>query len=521
MNETTTYSSDVEAKYIKTIRELVEKYSKCYTSKFNNELREFIKNQTPLLNSSEYKWSTRIYWILNGITEFPKCANPECSNTLEHQNAKALTGYANCFCSVRCAHRCKEIKEKIKATTIKHFGGVGLASKELREKQQRTMLERHGDVNYRNWEKHYVTMIENHGVKHFSQCEEGKERIRQTNIERYGTPYVMQNESIKQKSKESFAKRSAEQKQQSVKQMKQTKLERYGDPNYQNEEKKKQTLMKHYGVEHPCESPEILERAHQTNLKNNGVDWPMQSKRIREKSKEACRTKYGVDYSFQSENNKIKSKQTRMKRYGVENIMQSEAFQQHFKEICLERFGTNSPLENPEIYKKARETMLERYGVEFSAQNHELRNKQKHKYRNEQYNITFDSYPEYLVYHTCQLNDIECEYSPKLSFDYEFLGKHHSYFPDFLINGKLFEVKGDYFFRINETTGQEEMYYPYRDPKWSNEKYFEMCSLVKAKHQCMIQNHIILIKSSDISKWFKDGTLANKLMELSNGNNIS
>ena len=37
------------------------------------DIIEWINSQTSLLSDEFYKLSTKIYWILNGITEFPKC----------------------------------------------------------------------------------------------------------------------------------------------------------------------------------------------------------------------------------------------------------------------------------------------------------------------------------------------------------------------------------------------------------------------------------------------------------------
>lgn len=36
------------------------------------------------------------------------------------------------------------------------------------------------------------------------------------------------------------------------------------------------------------------------------------------------------------------------------------------------------------------------------------------------------------------------------------------YYPDFNINGKFVEVKGDHFFKINEGNGKEEMFLPWK-----------------------------------------------------------
>lgn len=91
------------------------------------------------------------------------------------------------------------------------------------------------------------------------------------------------------------------------------------------------------------------------------------------------------------------------------------------------------------------------------------------------------------------------EYSPKTKFDYECHGEHHVYYPDFLIAGKLYEVKGDYFFKVDESTGKEVMVCPYRHKSWTDEKYRHMCEIYEAKHQCMLANSITILRWKEIN----------------------
>lgn len=64
------------------------------------ELRQWIISQTPKLDNGDFTMSTRIYWILNGLTDFPKCKT--CGNPI-YINASAITGYKVDHCSNRCA----------------------------------------------------------------------------------------------------------------------------------------------------------------------------------------------------------------------------------------------------------------------------------------------------------------------------------------------------------------------------------------------------------------------------------
>lgn len=95
-------------------------------------------------------------------------------------------------------------------------------------------------------------------------------------------------------------------------------------------------------------------------------------------------------------------------------------------------------------------------------------------------------------------NNISFEYSPALSYPYEYDDRQFTYHPDFIINGKVYEVKGDQFFRMNESTGKEEMFCPYGRKKYGEEKWQWRCRKEEAKHQCMLKNNVHILRDMDI-----------------------
>lgn len=103
-----------------------------------------------------------------------------------------------------------------------------------------------------------------------------------------------------------------------------------------------------------------------------------------------------------------------------------------------------------------------------------------------------------MVYDFLTEHNIAFEYQPAISIPYEYKNTHHTYHPDFKVDDKIIEVKGDNFFRINKFTGIEEMFCPYRNKDWSDEKYEWMCGLYEAKHQCMICNHVIILREQNV-----------------------
>lgn len=63
------------------------------------DLLAWINHSLPQLQDECYQASTKCYWILNGLTDFPKCKH--CEKPLIGKNAKLTTGYKT-YCSVSC-----------------------------------------------------------------------------------------------------------------------------------------------------------------------------------------------------------------------------------------------------------------------------------------------------------------------------------------------------------------------------------------------------------------------------------
>ena len=112
--------------------------------------------------------------------------------------------------------------------------------------------------------------------------------------------------------------------------------------------------------------------------------------------------------------------------------------------------------------------------------------------------VLFDSNWERKLYEFLVANDVEFEYHPRQLFYYEYDGKKYRYMPDFRINGKFYEVKGDQFFRFNEETGKEEMFVPWRSKRLTDEQYRWICRKSEVKHQCMIANNVTILRGKDI-----------------------
>lgn len=65
--------------------------------------------------------------------------------------------------------------------------------------------------------------------------------------------------------------------------------------------------------------------------------------------------------------------------------------------------------------------------------------------------MNFDSIYEIAYYIWLVDNNIRFKYEPDMSILYIFDGKQHWYMPDFIVEGKIIEIKGDHFFKEDGT----------------------------------------------------------------------
>ena len=236
------------------------------------------------------------------------------------------------------------------------------------------------------------------------------------------------------------------------------------------------------------QSKEMRDRIKCTCLKNLGVEHPMKSKMVVEHRKEVWLKKLGCDNPMRSKKILEKRKQDFKSHFGVENPAQSTEVKHKISETH----------KSDECKAKINSTCEKLYGTKWYQQSDEYYRNRKWRYTNPKYpNMTFGSSWEFKVYDFLTEHNIPFEYQIE-SISYEYDGGLHHYIPDFRVNGKIYEVKGDNFFRINKETGQEEMFCPYRSDHWSNEQYVWMCGLYEAKHQCMLKHNVIILRGNDI-----------------------
>lgn len=338
-------------------------------------------------------------------------------------------------------------------------------------------------------------------------------------------------QKFKKQTKETWKNKSEQDKQNHINAIKQTKKEKYGDENYCNSKKALETNLRNHDGIHSNKTKEVREKITKTCKEKYNTDIPSKSYEVKQKILETHINRYG-GIGFQVESIKHKAKQTMENKYGNESFTNPEQKRKTYigkseydkKQIrlkasntCIERYGIDNAAKLKEFQDKAfdtklkiygngyfnnreksSETCIERYGVCNYSQTHEFHEKCHKKYTNSKYpDMTFGSSWEFLVYDFLKEHNISFEYQCK-PISYEYDGKKYYYIPDFLINGKIYEVKGDQFFKINESTGKEEMFCPYRYDWWTDEYYQWRCGKEEAKHQCMLNNDVIILRDNDI-----------------------
>jgi hypothetical protein len=108
-----------------------------------------------------------------------------------------------------------------------------------------------------------------------------------------------------------------------------------------------------------------------TTLKHYGVENPSQSKDVILKKKNTLQVKYG-DENY---NNRERAKQTCLERYGDEKFNNIEKS----KQTCLERYGTEYFLSDASVISRINETCKKKYGGRGNASKI-LKNKMKNTY---------------------------------------------------------------------------------------------------------------------------------------------
>lgn len=271
------------------------------------------------------------------------------------------------------------------------------------------------------------------------------------------------------------------------KQAMETSLKKFGKGNGNNRRKAKNTCMKKYGSEFYMGTEEFKNKVQETVKIRYGVNHVMEVPEFIERMAQTKMERYGNPYYV----NLTKLHDTLHKR----TKERWDEIKEKTKKTCLERYGVEWPALSKTAKIKSRKTCLERFGVEYAIQSPDVMAHSRIRYV---YNgLNFDSKPELAVYIYCKDHSINFQYKPKISFEFKCHGIKHYYRPDFIIEEKIVEVKGEQFF-----DEKGKMICPYTK-KLDDETREKVNDLYEAKHQCMIQNGVMILTSKDYLKYLK------------------
>ena len=137
--------------YDSILKEWVERHPRSYFKKLkaskNRKILEYVEKMTPKLSDGKYLVSTKVFWVLNGLSDFPKCRI--CGKPLL-QNVGATEGYPT-HCSAKCLSDDPEVLKRKNESFERRYGeGITnpFQSEDVKRQIDRTNLERYGTKRY-------------------------------------------------------------------------------------------------------------------------------------------------------------------------------------------------------------------------------------------------------------------------------------------------------------------------------------------------------------------------------------
>lgn len=198
--------------------------------------------------------------------------------------------------------------------------------------------------------------------------------------------------------------------------------------------------LEHYGVEWVSQSREVRDKQKATFLKKYGYTSATKNPEIIKKIKETNIERYGDVCPMRNLEVKGTSRKNQMEKYGVPNISMLDDIKKKKEATFLKHYGAKTSLINPEMAEKIKQTCIEKYGVDNPFKSKEIISQMKRKYICD--DIYFDSSWEVAVYLYCRDHHLNFKTHPEPK-EYFVGNEKHLYYPDFEIENRLIEIKGD------------------------------------------------------------------------------
>ena len=192
----TLIKTEYDKKNFELIEDIVQDKIKTSSLMRDKEFVSWVKEKTPLLQDGKHNFSTMLYWILRGFTDFPPCAYASKHDKCENSHGLVYTGNVRSLklgyvgaCCINCKHM---THEKLLKTG-------------------KTCMERYGAESYFKTEKHKTELrawLDEHGVENSFQLEEIKQKSNETRLRKYGYEYTMQSPEKRELAKENYRKKT-------------------------------------------------------------------------------------------------------------------------------------------------------------------------------------------------------------------------------------------------------------------------------------------------------------------------
>ena len=233
-------------------------------SKWNTFEGKALRQKVDEASIPEFNNLDEKIWALRFSTEIrPKCV--VCGNQTRLKKNKF-----NDTCSASCAKLNPATAEKTRLTMQEEYGvDFPSQSKDVRKKIEQACMDKYG-------------------VRVSSMAPEVTEKRKATNIEKYGVANVLFRPDVREKTLELAASVKSRIKRSET--LKKTHKE-FGE---EIQDARKKTCLEKYGVEHPLQNSEVMEKINATNLEKYGVKSVLSHGETREKIAKEKLKKYEI-----------------------------------------------------------------------------------------------------------------------------------------------------------------------------------------------------------------------------------
>lgn len=201
------YTPEDEKRLTAELKDLVDTmpchYGKMIKSNKRKYLLEYVNSKTPLLQNPEYNITTKVYWILHALVDFPIC--PTCGNQIIANVSNIMLGYSS-HCSSKCAAISPVVRAKTRQTCLDIYGVTSVFNSDaVKDKIKIACLEKYGVENPMQSQvikdRSKRTCLAKYGVEHSFQSDNNIKKSRQTCMKRYGVSSATKADETKTKTK--------------------------------------------------------------------------------------------------------------------------------------------------------------------------------------------------------------------------------------------------------------------------------------------------------------------------------